>query len=102
MRSSKSMEEIPKTFGIGMVHRESDERPGQLSFFGAGGLGAAVALGEFLNTARGVDKLLLTGEKRVASSADTDSNVAPGRAGPINRPTRANHLGLVIFWMNAR
>jgi len=73
----------------------------QLTFFGAGGLGAAVALGEFLNPPGGIDKLLLTGEKRMTSSADTDSNVAASRAGVINRAARANDVGLVIFWMNA-
>src|SRR3954451_4239809 len=101
MRGSKSMVVTPRALGAGIVRR-SGERAGQLSFFrGAHGFGAAVALGEFLNAAGGIDKFLFAGEKRMAGSADTDSNVAPGRAGVINRATRANHIGLVIFWVNA-
>jgi hypothetical protein len=74
----------------------------QLTFFArAGGLGAAVALGEFLNATSRVDKFLFAGEKRMTSGADTDSNVAPGRAGVIHRAARANHVGLMIFWVNA-
>ena len=73
-----------------------------LTFFaGARSFSAAVALGEFFNTTGGVDEFLFAGEKRMASRTDTDSNVAPGRAGLIDRAARANHVGLVIFWMNA-
>src|SRR5436190_4146017 len=102
MRRSKSMGEIPYAFGIGIVRRESGERAGQLSLFGrAHGFSAAVTLGEFLNAAGGIDKFLFAGEKRVAGSADTDSNVTPGRAGMVDRAARAHHVGLVIFWVNA-
>ena len=74
----------------------------QLSFFArTRGLGAAVALGEFLNPTSRVDKFLFAGEKRMTSGADTDSNVAPGRAGVIHRTACANHVGLMIFWVNA-
>ena len=91
----------PKAFGVGIVRRRG-ERAVQLTFFGhARSFGAAVALGEFLNAAGGVDKLLFAGEKRMAGGADTDSNVAPGRAGVIHRAARANDVGLVIFWMDA-
>src|SRR2546423_282002 len=65
------------------------------------GFSAAVTLGEFLNAAGGIDKFLFAGEKRVAGSAYTDSNVTPGRAGVVDRPARAHHVGLVIFWVNA-
>ena len=74
----------------------------QLSFFArAHSFGAAVALGEFFDATGGVDEFLLAGEKRMAGGADTDSNVAPGRAGVIHRAARANDVGLVILWMNA-
>ena len=75
---------------------------GQLTFFArARSFGAAVAFGEFLNPTGGVDEFLFAGEKRMAGRANTDSNVAPGRAGVVNRTARANHIGLVIFWVNA-
>jgi len=74
----------------------------QLTLFTrARGSGAAVTLGEFFHATGRIDELLLAGEKRMTSGADTDSNVAPGRAGLIDRAARANHVGLVIFWMNA-
>jgi hypothetical protein len=74
----------------------------QLSFFaGAGGLGAAVALGEFFYAAGGVDEFLFAGEKRMTSGADTNSNIFARRAGMINRATRTHDIGLVILWMNA-
>ena len=90
-----------KTFEAGIV-RLNGERASQLTFFGrAHGFGAAVTLGEFLNATGGIDKLLFAGEKRMAGRADTDSNVAPGRAGVIHRAARANDVGLVVFWVNA-
>jgi len=92
---------IPKALGIEIVRRNG-ERAGQLSFFTrAHGLGAAVTLGEFLNATGGIDKFLFAGEKRMTSGANTDSNVALGRAGVIHRAARANDIGLVILWMNA-
>ena len=91
----------PKAFGAKNVRRNG-ERVFQLSFFGrAHGFGAAVALGEFLNAACGIDKLLLAGEKRMTSGTDTDSNVAAGGAGMVNRAARTNDVGLVILWVNA-
>src|SRR2546423_12586905 len=100
MRGSKSMIVTPKAFGVGIARRRG-ERAVQLSFFGhARSFGAAVALGEFLNATGGIDKFLLAGEKRMAGRADTDSNVAPGRAGGVHRAARANDIGLVILWMN--
>ena len=91
----------PKTFGVGIVRRRG-ERAVQLSFFArADSFGAAVTLGEFLNSTCGVDEFLLAGKKRMAGRANTDSNVAPGRAGVIHRAARANDVGLVIFWMDA-
>jgi hypothetical protein len=84
---------IPKAFGIAQI---------QLTFFTrAHSFGAAVALGEFLNATGSIDKFLFAGEKRMAGGANTDSNVAPGRAGVIHRAARANNVGLVILWVNA-
>jgi hypothetical protein len=92
---------IPKALGIEIVRRD-DEGAGQLTFFaGARSFGATVTLGEFFNATGGIDKFLFAGEKRMAGCANTDSNVAPGRAGVIHRAARANDVGLVIFWMNA-
>ena len=91
----------PKAFGGGIVRRKG-ERAGQLTFFArARSFGAAVALGEFFDATGGVDEFLLAGEKRMTSGADTDSNVAPGRAGVIDRAARAHDIGFVIFWVNA-
>jgi len=74
----------------------------QLTFFArARSFGAAVALGELFNASGCVHELLFAGEKRMTSSADTDSNVATGRAGVINRAARAHDIGFVIFWVNA-
>ena len=64
-------------------------------------LGAAVTLGEFFDATGRIHEFLFAGKKRMTSGADTDSNVAPGRAGVIHRAARANDVGLVIFWMNA-
>src|SRR5437763_6711512 len=73
----------------------------QLSFLGrAHGFGAAVALGEFFHATGRVHEFLFAGEKRLTSGADTDSNVALGRASVIHRAARAHNIGLVILWMN--
>jgi len=95
------MGKIPNAFGTEIVRRDG-ERAGQLTFFArARGLRAAVALGEFFDATGCIDKLLLAGEKWVAGRADADSDVAPGGAGVIHRAARANHVGLMVFWMNA-
>ena len=74
----------------------------QLSFFNRPGRsGAAVALGEFFHASGRIYEFLFAGEKRMTSGTDTDSNVPPGRAGLVDRSARANHVGFVIFWMNA-
>ena len=91
--SERRKSAIPNTFGTATV---------QLTFFArARGFGAAVALGEFFDATGGVDEFLFAGEKRMTSGADTDSNVALGRAGMIDRAARANDVGFVIFWVNA-
>jgi hypothetical protein len=83
--------------------RQSEAATAQLSFFAAaGGFCAAVTAGEFLDASGGIDEFLFAGEKRMASGADTDSNVTPRGAGVIDRAARADHIGLVIFRMNGR
>ena len=74
----------------------------QLSFTRTSGLGAAVASGEFFHTPGSVDEFLFASEKRMAGGADADSNISFGRTSVINRATRANHIGLLIIWMNVR
>jgi len=44
---------------------------------------------------------LFTGEKRMTSGANTDSNVTTRRAGVIDRAARADDIGFVILWVNA-
>src|ERR1700730_10836465 len=101
MRASKFIAvAAPNAFRVEIVRRS--ERSVQLTFFArARGLGAAVALSELFDATGSVYEFLFAGEKRMTSSADTDSNVAAGRAGVIHRAARANDVGLVIFWMNA-
>ena len=75
----------------------------ELSFLlEAGSFSAAVTAGKFLDPARGIDKLLFAGEKWMTSGANADLNITTRRAGVIDRAARADDIGLVIFWMNAR
>src|SRR6266404_1329629 len=100
MRGSKSIVTAPKPFGAGIVRRS--ERYNQLAFFARSDcFGAPVTLGELFHASGRIDEFLFAGEKRMTSGADTDSNVALCRTGLIDRSTRANHVGLVIFWVNA-
>jgi hypothetical protein len=71
-------------------------------FAGASGFGAAVAAREFLHPPCRIDELLFAGEKRMASGADADFNVTPGRASMIYSAARANDIGLHVFRMNVR
>ena len=64
------------------------------------GFGAAIAASEFLDAPGSIDELLFTGEKGMTSSTDTDLNIMTRGAGVIHRTARADHVGLVIFWMN--
>jgi hypothetical protein len=85
------------------VRNHHRRRANQLRFrAGARGLGATIAAGELLDAARRVDELLLTCEKRMAGSADANFDVAPRRAGMINRAARADDIGFLIFRMDAR
>jgi hypothetical protein len=74
----------------------------QLSFLlGAGSFGAAVTAGEFLDPARGIDKLLFAGKKGMTSGTNADLNIATRGASVIHRAACAHHIGFVVFWMNA-
>ena len=73
----------------------------QLSFFSSlRELGGAVTLGKFLHPASRINEFLLTGEKRMASRANTDLNILARRTGVIDCPARASNIGLKILWMN--
>ena len=75
----------------------------QLSLFrDAGRFGAAVTAREFFHAAGRVDEFLFAREKRMASGADADFNVLPGRTRMVDRAARANDIGIEILWMNAR
>ena len=74
----------------------------ELSFLlGPGSFGAAVTAGKFLDSARGIDKLLFAGEKGMTSGTNADLNIATRGASVIHRAACAHHISLVIFWMNA-
>ena len=73
----------------------------ELSFLlGAGSFRAAVTAGKFLDPARGIDKLLFTGEKGMTSGTNADLNITARRAGVIDCAARADDIGIVILWMN--
>ena len=75
----------------------------QLSFlFSPRGFGAAVATSKLFDTSGGIDELLFAREKWMTSGTNTDLNIPTRRAGVIHRAARANDIGLVILWMNAR
>ena len=73
----------------------------ELSFLlEAGSFGAAVTAGEFLDPARGIDKLLFAGEKGMTSGTNADLNIATRGASVIHRTACAHHISFVVFWMN--
>lgn len=59
-----------------------------------------VLLQEFLNTAFGVNDLLLAGEKRMAGGANLDVNVLTGRSRFDDITTGAGNRGVKIFRMD--
>ena len=61
---------------------------------------AAVAARELLDSAGSIDEFLFAGEKRMASGADADFNITPGRTRVIDGTTGADDVGLVILRMN--
>ena len=82
--------------------RESGAATSELSLARASGLGAAVAAREFFYAPGRINKFLFAGEKRMAGGTDADFNVSFGRASVINRPARANDIGLLVIGMNVR
>jgi len=95
------MSVAPKTFED-IKQRSQIAVTVQLTFFArAHGFGAAIALGEFFDATGRVHEFLFAGEKRMTSSANTDSNVTTRRAGVIDRAARADDIGFVILWVNA-
>ena len=95
------MSVAPKTFED-IKQRSQIAVPVQLTFFArAHGFGAAIALGEFFDATGRVHEFLFAGEKRMTSSANTNSNVTTRRAGVIDRAARADDIGFVILWVNA-
>ena len=95
------MSVAPKTFE-GIKRRSQIAVPVQLTFFArAHGFGAAITLGEFFDATGRVHEFLFAGEKRMTSSANTDSNVTTRRARVIDRAARADDIGFVILWVNA-
>ena len=61
----------------------------------------AVLLVELVNTAAGVDQLLLAGVERVALGADFNGDVFAGGAGGNNVAAGALYSGLIILGMYA-
>ena len=61
----------------------------------------AVLLVELVNTAAGVDQLLLAGVERVALGANLDGDVLAGGAGLDDVAAGAPDCGLIIFGMYA-
>jgi len=62
--------------------------------------GLTVPTREFLDSSSRVDKLLLSGEKGMASGTDTDFDIPASRSSVIHRATSANDRGLLIIGMN--
>jgi hypothetical protein len=80
----------------------SEAATDQLSFFlSPSGFRATVTAGKFFHAPGGIHKLLFAGEKWMTSSTNTDLDIATSRAGVVHRAARANHICLVIFWMDA-
>src|ERR1700730_2338358 len=75
---------------------------GQLTFLRSPcRLGAAVTLRKLFNPAGRIDEFLFARKKRMASSADADSNVLARRTRVIDGAARTSDIGHVILWMNA-
>ena len=63
-------------------------------------LRTCVTARELLDTAGGVDELLLASEEGMAGRADANLDVALGGAGVVNGPTSAGDRGLLVIGMN--
>ena len=73
----------------------------KLGFFNsAPGFLRAVAAGELLDAACGVDELLLARKERMAGGANTDANVAFGRASVVVGPASAGNRRFNVIGMD--
>jgi hypothetical protein len=59
-----------------------------------------VAASEFLDPAGSIDEFLFTGEKRMASGAYTDLDIATGRPCAVNSATGASDRRLYVIRMD--
>lgn len=76
---------------------------GNLSFLGeAGSPHCAIPALELVNAPCGVDKLLLSGEERVACGTNADLDVFAGGPCAICRTTGTKDDGLAVVGMNIR
>jgi hypothetical protein len=64
------------------------------------GLRACVTAGEFLDPASGIDEFLFARKERMASSADTDLDIALRGTGVIDRAARARNRSFAVVGMN--
>lgn len=64
--------------------------------------GLAVSPSKFLNSPSGIDKLLFTREKWVASCANSDFDIPASRSCAIRRATCTNNRSLGVVGMNVR
>src|SRR5438128_12113872 len=95
MRMKRPLWPLPKAL------RRGERLYTELSFFGSPcGLGAAIASGKFLDASRSIDELLFASEKGMTSGTNANLDIATRRAGVIHRATCADHISLVIFWMD--
>lgn len=62
--------------------------------------GGTETLVEFVNATGCIDQFLLTGEKRVAGSADTNAQLFAGGTCQINRATSAGNRGVNVMGMD--
>src|SRR6266446_980300 len=101
MRGSKSMVIIAAVADPGRGGRRPRLQKSANLFCPTGRLWCCGGAWEFFDATGRVYEFLLTGEKRMTSGANTDSNVTARRARVIDRSARANDIGFVIFWVNA-
>jgi hypothetical protein len=56
-------------------------------------------LGKFVHTTSGIDEALFTGEERMASGANTDTEILNRGLRGVNRAASASDGGFVNRWM---
>jgi len=85
------------------LHRLENSRSelsGSFLLFPHAGLHVAIAAGELLDAARGIDEFLFASEKRMARGANTDLQPLPRRARVVGCATGAGDGGFFILGMN--